>query len=60
MFSKIKVTAPPGKLGIHVVDNRTNQVRNVISEVGEYSPLAGNVFPGDQIVTLNGVDSEAK
>ena len=33
MFSRVVVTAPPGKLGIQVVDDATNEVHTVISKV---------------------------
>ena len=55
-FSRVYVTAPPGRLGILVCDSTDNQVRTVITKVNEDSPLAGNVFVGDQIICMNKID----
>ena len=56
MFVRVVVVAPPGALGIHLTDNETNEVKNVVTAVNVDSPLSGKVLPGDYIVTINGGD----
>ena len=54
-FSRVDLTAPPGRLGILVSDDidTNNHVHTVVSKVNEDSPLAGRVFAGDQIIYMN-------
>lgn len=53
-FDKILVNAPPGKLGIHMVDQDYGGSR--ISAVNHDSVLAGRVLPGDALAKINEVD----
>jgi hypothetical protein len=51
-----EVVAPPGKLGI-VVD--TTVEGPVVHKVSEGSPLEGKLFPGDIIISIDGVNTRA-
>ncbi|KAL3800617.1 hypothetical protein HJC23_006079, partial [Cyclotella cryptica] len=56
MTSEITVTAPPGRLGIHLHDDSTDPNFNtIITQVSLDSPLVQTVFPGDRMVEINGV-----
>mmetsp|Transcript_1342 Transcript_1342/g.1266 ORF Transcript_1342/g.1266 Transcript_1342/m.1266 type:complete len:95 (-) Transcript_1342:204-488(-) len=52
-FEELKVTAPPGTLGIHV---RALEDKDgvVVSRVSSNSRLVGKVFPHDIITVLDG------
>lgn len=56
MSTQFSITIPPGKLGIHLEDFRSDVSSTVVSSVNDESPLAGKVFKGDYIVCVNGVD----
>jgi PDZ domain len=53
--SRITVTAPPGKLGIILV-NKADSKGTVVSGVRTSSVLADKVHPGDRIVAIDGED----
>ena len=53
-FDKILVNAPPGKLGIHMVDLDSGGSK--VSAVNNDSVLAGRVLPGDVLAKINEVD----
>lgn len=50
------ITIPPGKLGIHLDDFKSDVSSTVVSSVDPESPLAGKVSEGDVIVCVNGID----
>ena len=56
MFSRVVVTAPPGKLGIQVVDDATNEVHTVISKVSVSSIIGYYRF---QYVLESKIDGSA-
>lgn len=60
MSCRVVVTAPPGRLGLRVVDAEADEVHTVVSRVDDEGPLAGQVFGGDQIVAVNGIDVQQK
>ena len=49
---RVVVIAPPGKLGVHLVDRHDGQ-GTVISEVRDTSPLEGALSPGDKLVAVD-------
>eukprot|EP00956_Cyclotella_meneghiniana_P022867 scaffold43714_cov62-Cyclotella_meneghiniana.AAC.1 len=53
-FDKILVNAPPGKLGIHMVDLDSGGSK--VSAVNNDSVLARRVLPGDVLAKINEVD----
>lgn len=52
----VTVFVPPGRLGIHLEDIESENSSTIVSDVSSDSPLAGKVFQGDYIVSINGVD----
>ena len=54
-YNKVVVDVPPGRLGIHLIDDADGYGAHVTS-VNDDSPLAGAVVPGDRIVAINDVD----
>ena len=54
--TKVVVTAPPGRLGIHLVDNVIGSEGTIISKVNTDSPLAGRLLRGDHVINVNGID----
>jgi C-terminal processing protease CtpA/Prc len=52
----INITVPPGKLGIHLDDNKSEVSNTIVSSISSRSPLFGRVFEGDYITAINGVD----
>lgn len=55
-WTESKVSIPPGKIGIHLKDCESDVSSTIISSVSPNSPLAGNVFEGDCIAYVNGID----
>ena len=51
---RVVVIAPPGKLGVHLVDRHDGQ-GTVISEVRDTSPLEGALSPGDKLVAVDDI-----
>ena len=51
-----EIQAPPGKLGI-VID--TSLEGPIVHKVNENSPLQGQIFTGDIITSINGIDTRA-
>jgi hypothetical protein len=51
---RVVVIAPPGKLGVHLIDQHDGN-GTVVSEVRENSPLAGALNPGDRLVAVDEV-----
>lgn len=56
MPPKAVITAPPGKIGLVVVDAKDGESGTVVSKVKDDSPLSGKIRRGDRIVDINGVD----
>ena len=56
MSSKINVTVPPGRIGIHLKDFSSDVSSTVVTSVSPASPLAGKVFQGDCMLCVNGID----
>ena len=54
--TKIMVTVPPGRLGIHFVDNTVVGKGTIITKVSDDSPMVGKLLQGDQIIEINGTD----
>ena len=50
------VSMPRGKLGIHLRDVPSKESSTIVSSVTSGSPLAGKVFEGDYILSVNGID----
>eukprot|EP00804_Cyclotella_cryptica_P005445 CCRYP_002980-RA/>CCRYP_002980-RA protein AED:0.26 eAED:0.21 QI:0/0/0/0.83/0.8/0.66/6/0/1422 len=50
------VTVPPGRVGIQLEDFISDVSNTIIASVSGSSPLAGKVFQGDSIISVNGVD----
>lgn len=59
MFSQYKktiVTIPPGRVGIHLEDFVSDVSSTIVTSVSPSSPLAGKVYQGDIIISVNDVD----
>jgi hypothetical protein len=56
MLYRITFNAPEGKLGIHLLADRSNEkLRNVVSGVNHDSPLAGKIKVGDHLIKFNDI-----
>ena len=55
-MKKVTVTAPPGRLGIHLENFQSENSNTIVSSISESSPLADKIFQGDCIVKINDVD----
>lgn len=55
-FTKFCVNVPPGRLGIHIVDEDLGGNGAIVSAVNKDSSLADRLKPGDQIDSINGID----
>ena len=50
----MRVTAPPGKLGVHFNDVKDEAV---VRKLNDDSPMNGCMLPGDRIASVNGTDT---
>ena len=56
-FTVVTVRVPPGSLGIRLIDaGDENDGGASVAAVNDDSPVAGVVFPNDQVVSINGCD----
>jgi hypothetical protein len=54
---KFVIVVPPGKLGIRL-ENKPSKRGTIVTLVGEDSPLKDEIFAGDLIANVNGVNVE--